>query len=204
MKKSLLHLLALATLSISTHAAITVSGSSVAGTTATFAITEPITFTMTAGMNRLDTLILVFDEWVSTVDGRENNVVFTTPLSYFRNGTQITPSISSFADNYVGNTFDFTSADGSITFPNIPTALTRGDVIVIPTQTRDFTIPNDFNPALFPTNFTGNAFLVNLGGFRVSSITAVPEPSCIILLGSSLSVLLLRRHRSRQHHTDEH
>jgi PEP-CTERM motif len=199
MKHLQIYLFAFFAINLSSQAAITVSGSGATGTLATFEITEPLTFNITTGLNSVDTLILVFDQWVNIVDAGETNVVFSLPLNYIQKNIQITPRISSFADNYVFNTNSFTLGDGSITFPNIP--ITTGDTIIIPPQSRTFIVPPNFNPALFPTDFRGNTFFVNLGGFRVSNIVAVPEPSSIFLLAMSGLVMLGRR-RNRKGKSD--
>lgn len=177
-------------------AAITTSGDFKTGTpTATFTITAPITFTITADYISGSGIIMVLDGWATP----ENASVPAPPtvgnmVSYKIDGgiTQTVP-LNTIFDEYPMNLGAYTMDDGLIWMGDI--AVTTGQTLTILAQTWTFDAAGaEFNTP--PALFEGNAFLVgNDSQIIMSGLVPVPEPTTA-LLGAIGTLALLRRRRA--------
>ncbi|MEM1159026.1 MAG: PEP-CTERM sorting domain-containing protein [Verrucomicrobiota bacterium] len=203
MKKHRLKLLILASalllLAVShSESAVILSGDFQTGSpTPTLAITDDITFNIIA--NGLATY-LVFDEWVAS-DGSGNAVSFVTigpsgqSINYSLNGGSTTSAQAfQFFDNNATDFGDISENDGWLDFDSSFFALTTGDTLTIAAATYTFNFNTDFNPAV-PSNFTGNVYIADGGGNRLSNIVAVPEPTTGLLVALAGGLLVLSRRR---------
>lgn len=165
---------------------VTLPTATVAGS---IVFTQDINFTITAaGLVQA----LVFDEWV-TSDGTQRSIggaAFTPrPLTYSLNaGSATGVNISVLNDNLAGTATDLTANDGYIFFNSLLPSVGLNDIFTV--KAAAYTIaagsmPSGFNPQTQQT-FTGNAFLGNPEGARLSANTpvgaAVPEPGSLGLL----------------------
>ncbi|MEM6600362.1 MAG: PEP-CTERM sorting domain-containing protein [Verrucomicrobiota bacterium] len=178
------------------ESAVILSGDFQTGSpTPTLDITADITFNIIA--NGLATY-LVFDEWVVS-DGSGNAVSFLTigpgvqNISYSLNGGSVTSAQAfQFFDNNASDFGDISENDGWLDFDSSSFALTAGDMLTIAAATYTFNFNADFNPAV-PSNFTGNAYIADGSGNRLSSNVAVPEPTTGLLVVLAGGLLALRR-----------
>ena len=147
-----------------------------AATGNTIEITSPLTYTITASGNWR---IFVFDEAVTT-DGSGTSVgctglqvsdcfikmqSLTFRLQYTIGGTSASTS-SVFVDNGAVAS-DLSANDGYISF-NPSIAVTAGQTIVIPAQTITCGGAAGFNPQYNSLVFTGNTFLTDGSGNKIS------------------------------------
>jgi hypothetical protein len=184
----LLGLLASLAFSTSASAAIIVSGDPAGG--GTLQITAPIQFTVTSAANYA--IFIVLDDWVET-DGSQNAEELMTTIPALANGSPLTVSESVLYDNFNLNGLAFTSGDGLIVIAFEDGVQPAGTVITVPAGVWSFGGNPDFNPQSFQT-FTGNAFLTDTMGNRVSdNVSLVPEMSSALLGVAGLLVLLKRR-----------
>jgi hypothetical protein len=139
---------------------------------------------------------LVLDEWVIS-DGSLQNGLMSSALSFTRifiggsaNGSA---SRSDILDNVSNNfpSYAATENDGLISFLS-SSGFDSGDMIVIPAQSRIFRPELGFNPLAF-TTFTGNVFLMNENGQRLSNTVAIPESASLLMLGLSGFMLMQRK-----------
>lgn len=210
LSKSLLASLALFTVS-ATHADAAVIVTLPTATTAgSIQFTNDITFTLTRAF--ASTWIqVVLDEWVVN-DGSFSSFISSnggiTPnnVAFEKNGTPMSMRALSGSSSYwlvdnANRTLNSqTPNDGLLELPLAPITLAIGDTFTLKAATYTMaagTTPAGFNPQANQT-FTGNMFLTNDGGTRLSadvSAGAVPEPSRALLLLGGLSTLAFRRRR---------
>lgn len=185
---SALFLIAAAT---SSSAAVVLSGNFETGApTPTLTFQEDIVFEITATASAS---FLVFVEWTVT-DGTQNFVadVPDQSLVYSIDGLGSVVALTRLADNFNSIFNDASPNDGHLLFADIP--VVTNEVFVIAAGTYTFASNGSFNPLLLNRVFTGEVFLANGGGIRLSDNVTVPEPSGFLLL-SLASLSLLRRHR---------
>lgn len=158
-------------------------------------ITAPITFTIsTPGSVRY----FILDDWV-TADGDQHRSLTTPAPSFSLNGGAATSlgNDSTFADNLNAAFGSLTPNDGFI-YAGSPFAASSGTVTLNAATYSLGAIPG-FNPQATQT-FTGNMFLADDTGFRLSDIVsagAVPEPStyALALVGGAALLGAVRRSR---------
>lgn len=174
----------------SAFAIINVAGDFSTAGDASVQITQNVTLTVTTAGNFSG---LVFDEWVATDDSV--NQVDMSDLTFSLNGgaAQFTQS-TSLIDNY-NNTFSsLTPNDGFFFFD--PILVSLGDTVTFSVQTVSNTgAIAGMNPALDGPPFSGQAFLMDSNGNRISNLTPVPEPATagLLLGGVALGLLYFRR-----------
>jgi MYXO-CTERM domain-containing protein len=157
-------------------------------------ITSAITLTATATNSAR---FLILDNWV-TSDGGFTLIGALSPLtlSYSINsGSTQTVGSLQLADNRGLTVGNVTPGDGIFVFASVP--VTSGQTFTI-LPANFTTAPGavaGFNPLANQT-FTGNVFLADASGVRISDIVAVPEPSSALLGLSGLTALALRRRRN--------
>jgi len=162
--------------------------------------TNDINFTVTASGYVSD---LVFANWVTSNGGASWVSPVQPYLSFSRNGgstiTTLEGNIGAFFDNFARNVNALSPNDGMLTFAT-GISFAQNDVFTVKAATYTLyagTLPYTFNPEANQT-FTGDAFLTNSSGERVSADTpvgdfsAAPEPSRALLLFGGL---ILRRRR---------
>lgn len=177
------------------RAAIVLSGNLNTGTpTPTLTITADIVFTITKGSSIGQ--FLVFDEWTAADTSPTN--VFDSPnlqaLSVVNNGTGGTVNISVLTDNRRSAFGNISANDGHLILSLFAT--TVGTSFVVKEGTFTFSSNAAFNPLLQNRNFTGDAYLADNQGSRLSdNVSLVPEPSAALL--GALGVLALLRRRRR-------
>lgn len=173
------------------HGSTVINGTS----TPTLEITEDITFTVTVG-GQLRTLI--FRQW-TTSDGSANATgldPLSQNLSYKINGgSTMTIPLNQLVDNAASIAANDQSADdGYLVFQNI--TVNQGDTVTILADTYTFSPNSGFNPALNGTTFEDQVFLATVNGGRLSSNTAVPEPSAAALCLLGLAGFLRRKRQA--------
>ena len=171
------------------HGAIVTSGDFRTGSpTATFSITEPITFNIT----KTDVaVVMVLNDWVSD-DGTHSFALFNGGFVFYQiNGSQRGEFQMGYIDDNQASEIlgDMDSNDGSIS-TLIP--VIAGQTVTIFPGTFSISHPDqDFNPP--PTVFTGSVFLASYFGERISDIVVVPEPGVSMLAPLSAIALVFRR-----------
>ncbi|MDB6070589.1 MAG: hypothetical protein JWL81_1760 [Verrucomicrobiales bacterium] len=166
-----------------------------------FVITQDINFTITAGGSVRN---LVIDEWV-TSDGVGDFIFgsYITPgqMTYSLNaGSATGVSIGGISDNRAANAGNVTPNDGYI-YLNTAILVSLNDILTVKAATYTLaagSLPANFNRQTQQT-FTGNAFLTNDFGARLSANTpvgtAVPEPGSLGLLALGGLAAATRRRR---------
>lgn len=196
MKSTITALATLAAAVSSGSAAIVLSGDFNDGIpTPTLTFTEDIVLTITTDSNAGS---LVFDEWAIT-DGSQTSVVDSPEqlIAYELNGSDATVDLTGLFDHLNFTSNDITPNDGLLDFSLFSgIAVTSGDIVTITAGSYTFTSSPDFNPALGDITFTGDIFLIDFGGNRISEIVAVPEPSALLLCTIG-SIAMLRRRRNK-------
>lgn len=193
MKKTVWITLLVAALGIfSASASIIVSGDITDNfSTFTLQISEDITFDV---VNSGDVYILAFDEWVASDGGPQVNP-YDNPDAYLMmqvNDGSVNPySIESLSDNFDSDFGDMTANDGYIYLDDSLSVL-MGNTVTIKAATYTFKGLEGFNEDAIGT-FSGNVFLANATGNRLSTSEAVPEPATAGLLGISVGALWLIR-----------
>ena len=149
-----------------------------AATGNTIEITSPLTYTITADD---EWRLVVFDEAV-TADGNINAGncdalqvsdcfikmdSLTFRLQYSIDGTSAVVSNPSFYDNIIV-AGDISANDGYVGFTYSYVTVTIGQTIVIPAQTITCSGAADFNPQYNSLVFTGNTFLTDGSGNKIS------------------------------------
>lgn len=186
----------------STHAAVVFSGDFNAGT-GQVQFGSDTSFTLTSGLVSFNSLLLVFDEAVNSDSTRDFfDSDSGTPLSLELNGTPYTTSFR-IVDNFVNNVVDVTAKDTYLFWDSHPADLSSGDTLVVKAGTYGVQSGTGFNTQLNALTFTGNMFLANPFGSRISSFgVAVPEPSVYATLtgfGLLLSGIWLSSRPSSPH-----
>jgi len=186
----------------STSAAIVFSGDFNAGS-GQIQIASDVSFTLTSSLVSFNSLLLVFDEAVTSdstrdfLDGDSG-----TPLSLELNGTPYTTSFR-IVDNFAASSDDLTAKDTYLLWANHPADLSPGDTLVIKAGTYGVQSGSGFNTQLNSLTFTGDLFLANAFADRISSFgVAVPEPSVYATLtgfGLLLSGIWLSSRSSSPH-----
>lgn len=157
----------------------------------TLQITAPIHFTTTAPINT--GIAVILDNWVET-DSSATMSVMTPSIPMLADGVPLAISNSAFYDNTNNDALDVTAGDGVIIFVFDDGQQPVGTLITLPAGVWTIAGNADFNPAILQT-FTGDMFLGDLDGNRVSDIVSlVPEPSAA-LLGAVGALALLKRRR---------
>ncbi len=164
-----------------------------ASTPGSFQITNDITFTIgTAG----NALVFVLDEWVTSDGAPQNLSPFSPGLSVSINGgAPASQGTGNFSDNFTNTVGALTPNDGLI-FLNTSFAVSIGNTVTLKPATYSLGALSGFNPQGNQT-FTGNMFMTNSGGVRLSNIVSAgpaPEPStCALLLLGGLGAAARRR-----------
>ena len=166
-------------------------------TTGMLTITAPISFTITTVGNNF---AAGFDlsNWV-TSDGSATNPYLMPNLAYSLNGVAGSQN-SSFTDNAAnGSINNIGPNDGYTFFGGGYVAVKPNDTLTLLAGTYTIQTFAGFNPQCTQT-FTGDVFVINGNGVRVSNIVPAPEPSTWALLGLGAvgaGVVTLRRRRAR-------
>jgi RNA polymerase subunit RPABC4/transcription elongation factor Spt4 len=159
-------------------------------TSGSLQITQPISFPITQSE---DAWILVFQNWV-TSDGtsRFANLAPDLAFSLNENANTVTGIIS---DNLAFSTFDMAPNDGYLILDG-GVSVVSGDTLTLSAGTYTISAVGDFNPQT-TQSFTGNMFVADVNGSRISEIVAVPEPSAYAAVLGVVSLALLLRRRRR-------
>jgi hypothetical protein len=156
-------------------------------------ITQPIHFPITQSG---DANVFVFQDWV-TSDGNPVQVALFPELSFSLNQNSLTRQffIGDNADSTYG---DVGPSDGflGIPDPDAVVAVEVGDTLTLSVGTYAIFPVAGFNPQATQT-FTGNMFVTDNVGNRLSEIMAVPEPSAYAAVLGVVSLALLLRRRRR-------
>lgn len=173
------------------NAAIVLSGDFNTGSpTPMLTITEDIVFTISTGGS---VYALVFDEWA--VSDGSTRTLGASPDQFFAyslNGIGGNTDISSITDNYWGGGATLTANDGYLFFAGI--AFATDDTFTVKAGSYTFGAFPGFNPALAGKHFTGEVFLTNGDGDRLSAnVSLVPEPSALMLSALGMLAVLRRR-----------
>jgi|GEM_PF-2176804 len=182
----------------SVQAAIIVIGPT-GSSAGSFQITNDITFTITTPGK---VGIFVLDEWV-TSDGSHTfapfssiNVPGSPPLMVtVNNGVPFANTYSHFSDN--GYSWaDVTHNDGYFYLdPSISLAI--GDTLTLKAGTFGLLPVSGFNPQATQA-FTGNMFITDANGYRLSDVVGVPEPeTATLLMGGVVAAFAALRRRKR-------
>lgn len=178
-------------------AAIVVTAPEEGALEGSISITAPITFEVYA--DATEVVYLVLDEWVTT-DGSMAFIYTDSELEtggsmidYSVNG-QATQSgkFSYLIVNPDESSGDVTPKDGLMDLSSIN--FSSGNQLTLFAKTWSGRALGEVNPEAYQT-FTGNVFLTNNIGERISNIVAVPEPAAFAALASlgALGLALTRR-----------
>ncbi|MEM0967382.1 MAG: PEP-CTERM sorting domain-containing protein [Verrucomicrobiota bacterium] len=168
-------------------------------------ITEDIDFTITAnGLVRE----FVFVDWVNSSDGGQSGIggVPGFPpqnILYELEGAPGTAALNNITDNAIPRG-DLTATDGFISISTFPPSteipVTIGQTLTLKAATYTFGSNVNFNSEIVAGFFTGDMFLADRNGNRLSDNTFVPipEPSSALLLGgfACAFAMLLRRRKA--------
>ncbi len=156
---------------LAVNGAVLVSGN-ITSTGGSFAITEDITLSIT-GTGGVSGLI--FDEWVSSNDGNNTSLSFSSAtLQYQINGGGLqSVGLNALRDNLATTINDVTPNDGYVQFNTI--SVNPGDTLTLKVGSWSVSGSSAFNPQAVQ-NFTGNVFAYTGSGVRISTDSVVPEP----------------------------
>lgn len=135
---------------------------------------------------------IIFDEWVIS-DGVQWGVPVSTALVHLLNGALGMAAFKLF-DNFAVNIADITANDGYF-YGNV-SAFAAEDVFVLKAGTYSLAAESSFNPQATQT-FTGDMFLTDATGVRISDNVPVPEPATAALLAVGLCATTFRRRARR-------
>ncbi|MCC5839741.1 MAG: PEP-CTERM sorting domain-containing protein [Opitutales bacterium] len=155
-------------------------------------ITETIHFPITQSG---EAVIFVFQGWVTSDE--TSVATFLSPnLSFSLNDNNLNRS-AGIIDSANAASNDIGPNDGYLAWSSFnPVEVVVGDTLTLSVGTYSIAAASNFNPQATQT-FTGNMFVSNIVGNRLSEIVAVPEPSLYTaLLGLVSLALLLRRRRA--------
>jgi len=181
--RSLLGLLTLGGALAPARGAVVIVAPVFATTPGSMQITEDITFTITKPFSIFS--YIVFEDLVQTNDGNSDGAGLTPNLAFTIYGSATTLPVSYFVDNSTPAFGDVTETDGYIGGNEIY-EVSPGDTVTLAAGT--YAIADNysnFNPQTTQT-FTGNMFLVDSDGKKISDVAAVPEPSAWALGGAGL------------------
>ena len=171
------------------HAAIIVTAPT-AGSPGSFQITSDITFNMNVAGNAR---VFVLDEWVVS-DGSQTFSPYTPIVAFYVNDVGPSALSGKFVDNLTTTDQDITANDGYFLFDG-SISVSSGDTITLKTGLYSLAATTGFNPQATQT-FTGNMFVGDINGVRLSPNVAVPEPTALGLCGLGALALLGRRRRA--------
>ncbi len=165
------------------HAGIMLLGDVAAGT-GVLTFTADYSFDITANGT---TRFLVFDEWGSPNDGSQTFASASGLFTLLINGVDSGASITNAVDNLALG-FNDISSDDAYMFWNINAPVVAGDTVTIASGSWSLAATPSWNSAVSGA-FTGNVFLTDSAGVRVSGLgqaSAVPVPGSLALLGLGL------------------
>lgn len=138
-----------------------------------FTITAPVTFTITT-VNNATARYFVLDEYVISDNTRDNSG-FSPELSVSFNGGLPTTlgAGGAVVDNY-GSPLDSITANDGLIIPGGSFFVSPGDTVTLNAATYTLAPVANFNPQATQT-FTGNAFITDFNGTRLSDIVPVGE-----------------------------
>ena len=156
-------------------AEITISGDVSAGT-GQITISQDYTFEITAD-NSTDTIAFVFDNWAMS-DGGRTFSFFTGPqFAFAYNGGAVqTGTNSNLVDNLDFDVNDLCADDGYIVVSSQPT-MQVGDSYTVKAGTYSLSMATSFNPELNDSTFTGDIFLTDANGNRISNVLQAESPT---------------------------
>ena len=165
-----------------------------ASTPGSFVITDDITFSITTSGAAS---FFVFDDWVATPDS-QTSAPFSPALSLSLNGGSTFAENGAFYDNVGFPIGSLTPNDGFIQIYS-PVSVVGGDTITLKAGSYGLSLAGSFNPLVSQT-FTGNMFITNGSGVRLSADTtaAIPEPSSAALLFGLASACVMASRRNRK------
>ena len=159
-----------------------------AGSPGSLQVTADINFAITtAGRVKW----FLFDEWVVS-DGAQSVANSPSGFSYSQNGGAPASQSGFFLDNMAATGNDFTPNDGLIIL-SVGVVVAPGDTFTLKAGLYGVQATSSFNPQGTQT-FTGNMFVTNDSGVRLSGNVLVPEPTALALCGLG-SLVLARRQR---------
>ena len=153
-----------------------------------FQITDDVLFTINVGGNAQ---AFVMDEWVVS-DGNQSESTIAPDLAVSINGGAPVTRSGFLSDNVTGFVGALTPNDGYL-FANTGFSLSPGNTLLLKAGLYSLAATGSFNPQTTQT-FTGNMFVADFHGIRMSPNVQVPEPTALGLLGLG-SLALLRRRR---------
>ena len=111
------------------------------------------------------------------------------------NGADSTFTDLQFVDNFASPTAgDISANDGYLATYSDPVSVTVGDTFVFKAGSWSMAGDADLNPQIVGT-FSGQVFLADENGVRISNIVTVPEPASTLLLAFGACALTTRRRR---------
>ncbi len=161
-----------------------------ASSNGSFQITTDITFAITTSGTAH---VFLLDEWV-TSDNSWTFSNYSPDLQISVNNGASGAYAGRFADNFNSFGFQLSPNDGYLV-TNAVISVTSGDNVTLKAGTYSLGSVEGFNPQANQT-FTGNMFLTDVIGVRLSDIVALPEPSTFLLmLSAGLVMSPIRRAR---------
>ena len=163
-----------------THAAVIVTAP-MTGDAGTLAITAPVSFTLSTDITAGSSFVFVFQNWVTASDGTANSSSTLPRLAFTINGS---PALygggggSAVFDNAAATFGSLAPTDGYIVVTLVANSAVSGGSVTLSTGTYALAAPANFNPQATQA-FTGNAFIADFNGTRISNIVSagIPEPS---------------------------
>ncbi|MCC5805913.1 MAG: PEP-CTERM sorting domain-containing protein [Opitutales bacterium] len=142
-------------------------------------------------------LTIVFQDWV-TSDDMQRSAQLDPQLAISINGGPDTSLSAVLYDNYATNTSDIGPNDGFIyIFPYSVGSVSSGGTVTLLAGNYTIAATSGFNPGV-TQSFSGNMFITDTYGVRISDIVAIPEPSAYAAVFGATGLALLLRRRARR------